>query len=70
MASGNESDLSHSLSRLKTAGFCAECPALPEYIAQGWDEKEALDNIKEAITAWLSTRQKALQNLINRDNCP
>ena len=31
----------------------AECPALPGCVSQGKDEKEALDNIKEAITAWL-----------------
>lgn len=31
----------------------AECPALPGCVSQGQDEKEALENIKEAITAWL-----------------
>ena len=31
----------------------AECPALPGCVSQGTDEKEALENIKEAITAWL-----------------
>ena len=31
----------------------AECPAFPGCVSQGKDEKEALDNIKEAITAWL-----------------
>lgn len=31
----------------------AECPALPGCVSQGKDEKEALENIKEAITAWL-----------------
>lgn len=31
----------------------AECPALPGCISQGKDEKEALENIKEAIVAWL-----------------
>ena len=39
----------------------AECPALPGCISQGRDQKEALDNIKEAITAWLwAEDQKAL----------
>lgn len=33
--------------------FVVECPALPGCVSQGKDEKEALDNIKEAITAWL-----------------
>ena len=31
----------------------AECPALPGCVSQGKDEKEALENIKEAIEAWL-----------------
>ncbi|HVR41222.1 MAG TPA: type II toxin-antitoxin system HicB family antitoxin [Thermoanaerobaculia bacterium] len=31
----------------------AECPALPGCVSQGRDEKEALDNIKEAILGWL-----------------
>ena len=37
-----------------------ECPTLPGCVSQGRDEKEALENIKEAITAWLwAERQKA-----------
>ena len=31
----------------------AECPALPGCVSQGRDEKEALENIREAITGWL-----------------
>jgi predicted RNase H-like HicB family nuclease len=31
----------------------AECPALPGCVSQGKDEEEALENIKEAIIAWL-----------------
>ena len=31
----------------------AACPALPGCISQGKDEKEALDNNREAIQAWL-----------------
>ena len=30
-----------------------ECPALPGCVSQGKDEKEAIENIREAITAWL-----------------
>jgi len=42
----------------------AECPALPGCVSQGRDEKEALENIKEAITAWLwAEDQKALSTL-------
>ena len=40
----------------------AECPALPGCVSQGRDEKEALENIKEAITAWLwAENQKAIE---------
>jgi predicted RNase H-like HicB family nuclease len=31
----------------------AECPALPGCVSQGRDEKEALENIREAITTWM-----------------
>jgi predicted RNase H-like HicB family nuclease len=31
----------------------AECPALPGCVSQGKDEEDALENIKEAIIAWL-----------------
>ena len=40
-----------------------ECPALPGCVSQGKDEKDALENIREAITAWLwAEDQKAVQN--------
>ena len=42
----------------------AEVPALPGCISQGRDEQEALDNVKEAITAWMwAEDQKAMQAL-------
>ena len=42
----------------------AECPALPGCVSQGKDEEEALENIKEAITAWLwAEDQKAIEGL-------
>jgi predicted RNase H-like HicB family nuclease len=42
----------------------AQCPALPGCVSQGKDEKEALENIKEAITAWLwAEDQKAVAGL-------
>ncbi len=41
-----------------------ECPALPGCVSQGVDEKEALANIKEAITGWLwAEDQKAVAEL-------
>ncbi len=49
----------------------AECPALPGCVSQGKDEEEALDNIKEAITAWLwAEDQKALSRLKEEDGRP
>lgn len=30
-----------------------ECPALPGCVSQGKDEREALENIREAATGWL-----------------
>jgi predicted RNase H-like HicB family nuclease len=45
----------------------AEVPALPGCVSQGRDEKEALDNIKEAITAWLwAEDQKATAQLSSK----
>ena len=42
----------------------AECPALPGCVSQGKDEKDALANIREAITAWLwAEDQKAFDAL-------
>ena len=42
----------------------AECPSLPGCVSQGKSEQEALENIKEAITAWLwAEDQKALSLL-------
>lgn len=44
--------------------FIVECPSLPGCVSQGKSEQEALENIKEAITAWLwAEDQKALSSL-------
>ncbi|MDD2725282.1 MAG: type II toxin-antitoxin system HicB family antitoxin [Methylovulum sp.] len=49
----------------------AECPALPGCVSQGADEREALDNIKEAIIAWLwAEDQKAMLSLQNYKHQP
>jgi predicted RNase H-like HicB family nuclease len=45
----------------------AECPVLPGCVSQGKDEKEALDNIKEAIAASLWAQdQKVVSALVER----
>jgi len=45
-----------------------ECPALPGGVSQGADEKEALENIKEAITAglWAEERKALPLSRINK----
>ena len=53
-----------TLEQTEDGWLVAECPALPGCVSQGRDEKEALENIKEAITAWLwAEDQKAAEGL-------
>jgi predicted RNase H-like HicB family nuclease len=52
------------LEQAEDGWFVAECPALPGCVSQGRDEKEALENIKEAITAWMwAEDQKAVHSM-------
>jgi predicted RNase H-like HicB family nuclease len=58
-----------TLEHAEDGWIVAECPALPGCVSQGRNEEEALENIKEAITAWLwAEDQKALSGLKNRKN--
>jgi len=41
------------LEQAEDGWIVAECPALPGCVSQGKDNEEALENIKEAIAAWL-----------------
>jgi len=41
------------LEKAEDGWIVVECPALPGCVSQGKDDKEALENINEAITAWL-----------------
>ena len=53
-----------SLAQAEDGWIVAECPALPGCVSQGRDEKEALENIKEAITAWMwAEDQKAVRSM-------
>jgi predicted RNase H-like HicB family nuclease len=53
-----------TLAEAEDGWMVAECPALPGCVSQGKSEKEALDNIKEAIVAWLwAEDQKAMAAL-------
>jgi predicted RNase H-like HicB family nuclease len=52
------------LEQAEDGWIVVEVPALPGCVSQGKDEKEAVDNIKEAITAWLwAEDQKAIAAL-------
>jgi predicted RNase H-like HicB family nuclease len=56
-----------TLERAEDGWIVAECPALPGCVSQGKDEKEALENVKEAITAWLwAEDQKAVSKLTGK----
>ena len=53
-----------TLEQAEDGWMVAECPALPGCVSQGKDEKEALENIREAIMAWLwAEDQKAIAKL-------
>ncbi len=59
------------LEQAEDGWIVAEVPALPGCVSQGRDEKEALDNIKEAITAWLwAEDQKAISALPRKPRRP
>ena len=56
-----------TLEQAEDGWIVAECPALPGCVSQGKVEEKALDNIKEAITAWLwAEDQKAVSMLKER----
>ena len=53
-----------TLAAAEDGWFVAEVPALPGCVSQGKSEEEALENVREAITAWLwAEDQKALAGL-------
>jgi predicted RNase H-like HicB family nuclease len=48
----------------------AECPALPGCVSQGRDEKEALENIREAITGWMGAEDREAMSGLSFDRPP
>jgi predicted RNase H-like HicB family nuclease len=53
-----------ALEEAEDGWIVVECPALPGCVSQGRDQKEALENIKEAITAWMwAEDQKAARSM-------
>jgi predicted RNase H-like HicB family nuclease len=62
-----------TLEQAEDGWVVAECPALPGCVSQGRDEKEALENIREAIQAWLCaealrSRSGRLAAAVNRSS--
>ncbi len=52
------------LEKAEDGWIVAECPSLPGCVSQGKTKAEALENVKEAITAWLwAEDQKAVASL-------
>jgi len=45
-----------------------ECPSLPGCVSQGKDEKEALENIREAIVAWLWAEDQKVAERLRADS--
>jgi len=46
-----------TLEQAEDGWIVAECPALSGCVSQGKDEEKALENIKEAIIAWLRAEE-------------
>lgn len=50
-----------TLERVDDGWIVAQCPALPGCVSQGRNEEEALENLREAIAAWMwAERQKTI----------
>jgi predicted RNase H-like HicB family nuclease len=53
-----------TLEQAEDGWVVAECPALPGCVSQGRDEKEAIENIREAIAGWMwAEDQKAIGSI-------
>lgn len=59
-----------SLEKAEDGWIVAQCPALPGCVSQGRDEKEALENNKEAITAWLWAEDQKAVKALGSDSTP
>ena len=60
-----------TLEEAEDGWIVVECPALPGCVSQGADEQEALENIKEAIIAWLwAEDQKTISSITVPKNQP
>ena len=59
-----------TLEKAEDGWIVAECPALPGCVSQDRDEKEALENIREAITAWMWAEDQKAARLLPPDRTP
>jgi len=59
-----------SLEKAEDGWIVTQCPALPGCVSQGRDEKEALENIKEAITAGLWAEDQKAVKALGPDRTP
>jgi predicted RNase H-like HicB family nuclease len=55
-----------TLEQAEDGWIVVECPALPGCVSQGRDEKEAVDNIREAIVAWLWAEDKKAVSALSK----
>jgi predicted RNase H-like HicB family nuclease len=59
-----------TLDKAEDGWIVAECPALPGCVSQGRDEKEAVENIREAITAWMWAEDQKAAGLLPPEKTP
>jgi predicted RNase H-like HicB family nuclease len=60
-------DMKYKVNLKKTEeGYAVWCPSLPGCWSQGQTEEEALENIKEAITDYLTVREELIQDVEQR----
>jgi predicted RNase H-like HicB family nuclease len=58
-----------TMEKAEDGWIVVEVPALPGCVSQGRTEREALESIREAITAWLwAEDRKAMDCLPHRSN--
>jgi predicted RNase H-like HicB family nuclease len=59
-----------TLEQAEDGWIVTERPALPGCVSQGRDEKDALDNIREAITGWLWAEDQKAASAIPPERTP
>jgi len=57
-----------TIEKAEDGWFVVECPILPGCVSQGKTEEEAINNIKEAIEAWLWAENEKISADAKRRN--